>query len=205
MKVKICGVTRQEDALLASRLGADYIGFIFYPKSPRYISPEKAGEIIQLLPPEIKTVGIFVNETVERISHVFHEIGLNIVQLHSVNNESDYRGIRERGIPYLRVTRISADGSKIPEDNNCYAHLLDTFDKDEYGGTGKVFDWNSIRGAGKQKRIFLSGGLNPENVAEAIRIVNPFAVDVSSGVEIEPGVKDKVKMQEFIDKARARS
>jgi len=195
--IKICGINRISDALLAEKLGASAVGFIFYQKSPRYIIPEKAEEISEKLGPFIARIGVFVDEDPSAVMKIVHTAHLTAVQLHGSEN-MDY--IKElKGIRIIKTFRVAHDFNC--EKMNGYevnAFLLDTCDKDGYyGGTGKTFDWNKALECSKYGKIILAGGLNPSNVEEAVKIVRPWAVDVSSGVEISPGIKDVDKMKDF--------
>ncbi len=197
--VKICGITRSEDAIFASDCGADALGFVFYSNSLRYISPERAYSIIQKLPSSIEKVGVFVNETPDRINSIVESAGLTAVQLHGDELPEFAEAIK---VPVIKAIRIrDKNDIKVMAQYSVYSFLLDSFTQN-YGGSGKRFDWNIAVEAKKFGRIILSGGLTPENVAEAIRIVEPWGVDVSSGVEVKPGVKDREKVREFIKNAK---
>jgi len=201
LKVKICGITNLEDALFATGCGADALGFIFYPKSPRSITPEKAAAIIAKLPPFITTVGVFVNEEQRRIREILEKTGLKALQLHG-EEPPEACGIWTPVIKSFRVSDF-VDLKLLEQYRNASAFLLDTFSKTEYGGTGRIFNWDIAVEAKALGRIILAGGLTPENIEEAVRRVRPYAVDVSSGVEAEKGKKDFIKVKEFIGKARA--
>jgi len=199
IKVKICGITNIQDALAAVDYGADALGFVFYHKSPRYVMPEKAREIIAQLPPFISTVGVFANKTPEKMREILEFSGINILQLHG-DEPPDTCYIWHRVIRALRV-RDFADLKPL-EICRASAFLLDTYSADSYGGTGQVFNWDIAVEAKKFSRIILSGGLNPDNIEKAVRYVIPYAVDVSSGIEEEKGKKDLKKMKVFIERAK---
>jgi len=196
-RVKICGITRLEDAHLAVELGAAALGFNFYPPSPRYLEPRAAAEIIRRLPPLVTAVGVFADETDdEHIAAVAREAGVSAVQLHGPRFPQSVRALE--GLRVIRAVAVR-EGFKPEELGGVKASaiLLDTFDPNLPGGTGKTFDWSLAREAKRYGPIILAGGLTPENVAEAIRQVQPFAVDVASGVETVPGIKDPIKLGAF--------
>jgi phosphoribosylanthranilate isomerase len=196
-RVKICGITRLEDARLAVELGAAALGFNFYRPSPRFIEPANAHGIVTQLPPLIVAVGVFADETDgEHVARVARSAGVNAVQLHGPRFPSE-----EEQLESFRVIRAVAvrPGSN-PEDwggLRASALLLDAYDPELPGGTGKTFDWNIEREAKNYGPIILAGGLTPENVARAIREVRPYAVDVASGVESAPGIKDPANLRAF--------
>ncbi len=199
-KVKICGITSLEDALTACEGGADAIGFIFWEGSPRFIAPETAARIIKMLPPFVSTVGVFVNEDVEVINEIVKTAGLGCVQLHGDEPPETCEAVEAKVIKAVRIKDVkSLDGL---ERFDVSAYLLDTFKEGTPGGTGAVFDWEIAKEAKGLGRIILSGGLTPENVADAVSLVRPYAVDVSSGVESRPGRKDPVMVARFIEAAR---
>jgi len=197
IKLKVCGITSPEDAHAAIECGAEFLGFNFYPKSPRYIAPEAARAIIEQLPSGVTTVGIFVNETQPQdVIEILKVSGARLAQLHGDEDAAYCEAVgTERVIKALRagegfdVRRVLA--------YPVWAILLDAFDKNLYGGTGKTANWEVAREAAKLTRLFLAGGLSPENIAEAIRAVHPFAVDVNSGVESAPGKKDADRLKEL--------
>ena len=201
VRVKICGITNGEDACCAVEHGADALGFNFYPPSPRYILPEVAGEIVRRLPPFVTPVGVFVNEEREQIEAVVASAGLRAIQLHGDEPPEACLG---HSVPVIRAARV---GDRFdPENLKAFpvdTFLLDTAKAGLYGGTGKTFDWGLAREAATCGRIILSGGINPDNVAEAIRAVRPYAVDVNSGVEAEPGRKDPHKLAAFCRAVRS--
>ena len=194
-KLKVCGITLIEDAQVAIECGAEFLGFNFYRKSPRYISPEAARTIIEQLPSGVITVGIFVNEAQPQdVLEILKVSGVQLAQLHG-DEDADYCAAvgAERVIKALRV----GEGFDVRQvlSYPAWAILLDAFDKNLYGGTGKTANWEVAREAAKLTRLFLAGGLSPENIVEAVQAVQPFAVDVNSGVESAPGIKaaDKLK------------
>jgi phosphoribosylanthranilate isomerase len=200
-KVKICGITNAEDALLSAKFGADALGFNFYEKSPRCVAPEKAREIIEQLPPEILKIGVFVNESLEKIREIAEIASLDAVQLHGEETPEFAKQLKaETNLEIIKAFRVSKNFK--PEDVLQYevdAILLDAYSPKEHGGTGETFDWEI---AGKVREIFpktyLAGGLAAKNVAAAIENVQPFAVDACSCLEIEKGFKDAQKLKDFI-------
>lgn len=201
VKVKICGITNLEDALYAADCGADALGFIFYPKSPRFIEKTKAKEIISKLPPFITTVGVFVNESIENIVNTVHECNINIVQLHGDETPDYCSKLPVKAIKAIRVK--DEDSLKKMTEYKTSTFLLDAYSEYSYGGTGKIFNWDLAIKAKGYGRIILSGGLTPDNVREGIKKVKPYAVDVSSGVEEMEGKKSKEKVREFIERVRS--
>lgn len=194
-KVKICGITNLEDAIYASKLGASFIGMIFYSESPRFVTYETASKIVSSLPDDVIPVGVFVNPTNEEIGSAIKQTGIKAVQIHgNVNIEK----LKELDIIQIRAYGIndSFDFNSISE-NNCDYLLLDNSVSGHYGGTGKTFVWKNIPASVDRDKLILAGGLNPENVGSAIKSVKPAVVDVSSGVESSPGIKDKTKLKEF--------
>ena len=196
-RVKICGITRWEDAQLAVELGASALGFNFYPASPRYIAPEAAKAIILRLPPLVTAVGVFANESDgAQVGAIAREAGVEAVQLHGPGFPKGDGALA--GFQVIRAVAVR-NGSKV-EDltlSGAGAYLLDAFDSDLPGGTGKTFDWTLARDAKKHGPIILAGGLTSENVSRAIREARPYAVDVASGVESSPGKKDPAKLRAF--------
>lgn len=201
VKIKICGITRYEDARVALNLGVDALGFIFYPKSPRFIQPSDAYRIISKLPPFVSKVGVFVNESIDTVNTVVKRFGINTVQLHG---EESPEYIQKIQAPVVKS--FSVDPNFDLNNLNAYevsAFLLDTWDQDKRGGTGRTFDWKvAVRATTLPKPIILAGGLGPSNIEEALRNVQPYAIDVNSGVEIMPGVKNPHKMKEVVNKVR---
>jgi len=200
VRVKICGITREEDAWAAVEYGADALGFIFYAESPRAIRPERAAGIIRQLPPFITRIGVFVDEPCEAVRRVYDRVGLDAVQLHGSERPEQMSQYPGRVIKAIRVR--NSDSLRELALYKVGTYLLDTFREGTPGGTGETFNWDLAIGAKQHGRIILSGGLNPSNVADAIRLVRPYAVDVSSGIEIEPGIKDHGRMKLFIQRCR---
>ncbi|MDY7030493.1 MAG: phosphoribosylanthranilate isomerase [Thermodesulfobacteriota bacterium] len=200
-KVKICGITNMSDASLAVDLGADALGFIFYKKSPRSISKESARNIIRGLPPFTSTVGVFVDEHINIIKETVAFCNLDLLQLHGSESPAFCSSLNKRVIKALRIKE--REDLEVIRSYGVCAVLLDTYYQDLHGGGGKTFNWQFATEAKRfTKRIILAGGLHPENIFEAIEIVNPYAVDVSSGVESEPGKKDPDKLKAFIKTAK---
>jgi phosphoribosylanthranilate isomerase len=200
VRVKICGITNQKDAFAALDAGADALGFVFYNGSPRNIAREDAARIIEQLPPFIQTVGLFVNESIETINNIADLCGLDVIQLHGDETPQFCNSINRRVIKALRIKDISS--LEPLESFNVAGMLLDAWSPSEQGGTGRTFNWDIAEIASQKKQIILAGGLSPDNVTEAIRKVRPYAVDVSSGVESSPGVKDHMLLRDFIRKAK---
>ena len=203
MKVKVCGMTRYEDARLALDLGAWAIGLVFHPPSPRAIAIEEAAELVARLPPDTLSVGVFVDEPLDRVNRAVERIGLKAVQLHGAETPEYAAAVKvDRVIKAFRV-RTGFDDARIDDYPECLI-LLDAHVEGLPGGTGRPFEWDIARKAWERAPIILAGGLNPENVEDAIRTVRPMAVDVSSGVEARPGEKDPERMRRFFE-AVARS
>ena len=200
IKVKICGTTSLKDAFLAVESGADAIGFIFYKMSPRNISQKEAKEIILQLPPFIETVGVFVNETSDKINRIAEQCKLNSIQLHGEESPALCRRVKRKVIKAFRVK--NADSLKSIASYDVSGFLLDSYNDGSKGGTGQVFDWNLALRVKKQGPVILAGGLNPYNVFTAIHRVKPYGVDVCSGVENSPGIKDHEKVRAFIKSVR---
>lgn len=201
MRVKICGITRFDDALHAAACGADALGFVFYPNSSRYIEPEASRTIIQRLPPFVTTVGVFVDERLERVNEIIRITGIQVVQLHG---DEPPEICAEMARPVIKAFRVSERFDV--QHLSAYpvrAYLLDAYHPRQRGGTGRVFDWAIARQAKEYGPLVLAGGLTPENVRQAIEAVQPYAVDVSSGVEQSPGVKDREKVRRFLARASA--
>lgn len=200
-RIKICGLTREEDVDAAVAAGADAIGFVFYPPSPRYVTPARAAELARRIPPFVDVVGLFVNEAPESVEEVCRQVPINLLQFHG---DEDPAYCRRFGRPYLRAARVRPGldlvefAGSFPESRGL---LLDAF-VEGYGGGGHVFDWTLIP-PGLPGFLVLSGGLTAVNVGDAVRRVRPAAVDVSSGVEMGKGIKDHAKIAAFVAAVRA--
>jgi phosphoribosylanthranilate isomerase len=199
MFIKICGITRLSDALDAVAHGASALGFVFWPRSPRYVSPERAAEIVAALPRTVTTVGVFVNESIDDIRTVIATTGISMVQLHG-DEPPTYAAAF--GAPILRAVAVQRAGETCPAWPVDTTFLLDAFDSVKRGGTGTTVDWNRAAAVARGWRVVLAGGLTPANVAEAIAAVRPCGVDVSTGVEEAPGIKDADKVARFLANAR---
>jgi phosphoribosylanthranilate isomerase len=206
VRVKICGITKPEDAKLAAELGAHAIGLNFHAESPRCLTPFAASELIRRLPPFIALVGIFVNWSETPIVALCQALRLSIAQLHGDESAQVVERVARR-LPVIKALRVM-QGSATPDFasyRGASAFLLDSAVSGQYGGTGATGNWHLARTVAHSHRIILAGGLTPENVGEAIRIVRPYAVDVASGVESRPGKKDPAKLQAFFDEVSRAS
>lgn len=193
MRVKICGITRAEDARLAAELGAWAVGFVFWEGSPRYLAPERAREIVETLPAFVTPIGVFVDQPREHVESVARHVRLGAVQLHGSESEDYARELGVRAIKALAVPDALAAlaagawrGATV---------LLDTMDPERRGGTGRPVDWTAAAAVAAARPVLLAGGIRPDNVGEAVRLVRPAGIDVSSGVERAPGVKDSALMR----------
>jgi phosphoribosylanthranilate isomerase len=198
-RIKICGITLKDQAEEISSLNVDALGFILYPKSPRYVSPDKVKSLLSDLPPFLKTIGVFVNDPLDKIIEIIRMTGLDMAQLSGDETPDFCSGLSEYGISWMKAVRV-----KNQESLNCLRSymggpiLLDAWSDNAFGGTGKSFDWNALAGDLDMSRMVLAGGITPENAGEAIRIADPYAIDVSSGVEIEPGIKSMDRVRQLI-------
>jgi len=200
VKVKICGLTNYEDAAAAMDMGADMLGFNFYPKSPRYIEPAKAAKIISKLPAFTDVIGVFVNEPIEKIHEIRKLCRLDWIQLHGDEDPAFCNEFRNSDVKVMKAIRVK-DQKDVESAENFFtdAILLDAFNPKKYGGTGVSFDWNIIGHI--DKRVFLAGGINPGNVAKAVEL-GVYGIDVCSGIEIRPGKKDKRLMRKLFENIR---
>lgn len=197
VKIKICGLTRPEDVLVLRELPVDFAGFIFVPDTPRFVNPETAAELIQLLPDEIHPVGVFLDEKPDIVRETAKICGLKILQFHG-HETPEY--CEQFNQPYFKVIRVGGSlDERIMREYRPLAFLLDTFIQGAAGGTGKSFDWTVAgRVVESGLSVILAGGLNPDNISRAVEVVHPWGVDVSSGVESIPGVKDPDKIRRFV-------
>ena len=204
MKIKICGITNGEDAHAAVRAGADALGFVMYRKSPRWVEPAVARAIVASLPPFVLPVAVFVNEEAERVRTLMDDCGFALAQLHGDESALFCQNL---GRPVIKALRLKDRGTflalaEFQGRTNVRGFLIDAFSDQAYGGTGQTVDWTLAQEVARSTPIILAGGLNPANVAGAIREVRPYGVDVSSGVEQSPGRKDPDKVKAFIEAAR---
>lgn len=203
-KVKICGITNLEDALVSAKFGADALGFNFYKNSPRYITPSLAREIIKQIPNDMLKVGVFVNESIEQIAETIDEAGLDAIQLHGDETPIFVREVNSRSEKQvIKAFRVSP--AFRPDEVYQYeidSILLDAFSLCEFGGSGQTFDWSAAGQLTDRYSVYLAGGLDPENVGWAIEGVRPYAVDVCSGLESEKGKKDHRRIKTFMENVR---
>jgi phosphoribosylanthranilate isomerase len=220
-RVKICGLTREEDALAAAQAGADFLGFVFVPASPRCIDADCAKRIVHYVrgwmkqeherrlvdarcapfePREIRFVGVFANQPVEEIDRIVRHAGLDVVQLHGDESAEEVAAMR---VPVIKAFRVGDELSEPVGYGAARWYLFDAAHGARLGGTGTTFDWSLVRDLSEEKPFFLAGGLTPDNVGEAIRTVRPFGVDVASGVESAPGIKEQEKVRAFINRVRS--
>ena len=206
-RVKICGMTRAADAACAVAAGVDALGFIFFAKSPRNIAPEAARTIIAHLPPLVDTVGVFVNEAMSRVQEIATTCGINTIQLHGAESPQYCRELASalpccRLLKAFRIGNHSTTADITPYAEVVQGYLLDTFQKDAEGGTGLAFDWQLIKRLQLARPFFLAGGLDCDNVRQALTQVQPYGIDANSGLEDAPGRKNHQKMQLFLAKVR---
>jgi phosphoribosylanthranilate isomerase len=196
MRIKICGITRRQDAELAIDCGASALGFVFWPKSPRAVTIEQVRPITHALPPFVSAVGVFVNQPMDEVREIVEQCRLTAIQLHGDEAAATYRNCAAHVIRAIPVgpgfTLAAVDG--VPAGMTA---LLDAHDPVRRGGTGRPIDWSVAAAAARMRRVILSGGLTPDNVQRAVDVVQPFAVDVSSGVESAPGIKDESRLRAF--------
>ncbi|MCA9732609.1 MAG: phosphoribosylanthranilate isomerase [Deferribacteres bacterium] len=203
LRIKVCGITRKSDAEKAVELGADALGFIFYPHSPRFIHPMDAWDIARKLPENITKVAVVVVPDPETVAFIKHDFNFDVLQIHGALTPEYLLCLRVYSIvPALQVGDDFSIDQIVKLKTSTGAFLLDTFKKGEYGGTGASFDWSQAYKAKQHARIILAGGLNPENINKAVETVKPYAVDLNSGVESSPGIKDHEKLQDIFHKLK---
>ena len=197
-RVKVCGIQRVEDALLAAELGASAVGFIFWPGSPRFIDPGRARAVADALPQHVLRVGVFVDQVPEYVKDVAQRVGLGAVQLHGSESAAAYSDL---GLALIKAIAVTDpfDGSVMDAVPHEVTVLLDAHDPVRRGGTGQTIDWSIAAAIAARRRTILSGGLNAQNVSEAVERVRPYMIDVSSGVESAPGIKDAAKLRAFFE------
>lgn len=201
-KIKICGLTREQDALYCAEKGADYLGFIFVPSTPRFIEPEKAAAIttkIRERENRPRLVGVFRDASIDYMREIASLAGLDAVQLHGTETDEDIRAI---GLPAIKTFRV---GDTLPDTTSHPSaewFLFDTFDERRIGGTGRRFDWSLLAVYPREKPFFVSGGLTPDSVAAAVSLVRPDGIDISSGLEAEPGIKDLARVDELFRRVK---
>ena len=202
IRVKICGLTNLEDVIAAAELGADAVGFVLYSKSPRCVKPAQVKLMISQLPPYVTTVGVFANQDFREVGEMMEACGFDLVQLQGDESPEFCQRLGSRVVKAIRVRDV--ESIKRMAGYSVRAFVLDTFREDQFGGTGEPFDWNLAIQARQFGRVILAGGLTPENVHKAVEEVQPYGVDVSSGVEKHLGKKDHAKIEKFIKQAKGQ-
>lgn len=207
VRIKVCGITRTLDAENAVRLGVDALGFIFFDKSKRNVTPQVAAEIISALPPFIDKIGVFVNEPVENIVKISKRCALSVIQLHGKESVEYCKEVSFK-LPHCQIFKAFRVGAQTKSEEFVQhapvvdGFLLDTYVKGVEGGTGEVFNWAIVKSLNLQKPFLLAGGLTPKNITEALAVIVPFAVDINSGVEDAPGQKNGAKLGELVERVR---
>jgi phosphoribosylanthranilate isomerase len=204
-RIKFCGLTRLEDVIMAVDVGAGAVGFNFWPHSSRAITPDNARALVRMMPPFLAMIGVFVDQPVEEIREIVRFVGLTAVQLHGRETPADAAAldghaghvIKALGEPGQDLVSAAAQWPQR------VVLMVDAIDPQQRGGTGTRADWTAAAALARQRQVILAGGLRPENVGEAVRQVRPYAVDVASGVELRPGIKDHARMRAFADAVRA--
>jgi len=197
-RIKICGITRYEDARIAANLGVDALGFIFFQKSPRYIAPDDAAAIIRRLPPFVSRVGVFVNESIDTIHEITGRTGIDTLQLHGTETPEFCNLF---SLPVVKTFSIKPDTDlSVIETYKTSGILLDTWSGAMHGGSGKTFDWSQARQVCTlHSNVVIAGGLGPSNVEDALDALNPYGLDINSGVEIQPGIKNPHKIRDVVN------
>ena len=194
--VKICGITRLEDAQSAIDAGANALGFVFWPKSPRWVEAERARSIVATLPREVTAIGVFVDQPAEEVNAIASRVGLGAIQLHG-SERGDY--VRAMTRPVIKAVAVSGEDAPDVDWPSTVTVLLDVHDPVKKGGTGRTIDWTAAAAIARRRTIVLAGGLTPENVGDAIARVRPYGIDVSSGVEVSPGIKDHERIRALFE------
>lgn len=200
--LKICGLTREEDAVYCAEGGADFLGFIFVPESPRFVDPERAARIVERVRAGSRVpriVGVFRDASPDYVREIARAVHLDLVQCHGDETDEELKSI---GIPAIQVLRVSTSIPDTASETSAEWLLFDTYDPQQAGGTGRPFDWSLLASYSRDKQFFLSGGINADNVAAAISLVRPDAVDVASGVESAPGIKDHEKLDRLFARVK---
>jgi len=201
-RIKVCGITGKDDARAAVAAGADGLGFIFVKQSPRLVDPDVVRAVTGELPPFVNSIGVFCDEEIEVVEEIINYCHLTLVQLHGSESPEYCKSVSRPVIKSFSVRPETESRELAAYSEVASGFLLDTYHKEMAGGTGKVFDWKLVEEIHPPGPVILAGGLNPENVGDAIRLVKPFAVDVNSGVEYQPGRKDIDKLKSFADEVR---
>ncbi len=204
-RIKFCGMTRREDVIAAADVGAGAVGFIFWPSSPRAVTPEQAQALVRIVPPFLATVGVFVDQPAADVQRIAEFVGLSTVQLHGRETPDYAAGFEGQGRHVIKAIGeqdedLAGAAARWPEK---IVLLVDGIDPQRRGGTGTRADWSAAAALARARRVILAGGLRPDNVGEAVAQVQPYAVDVSSGVESKPGIKDHARMRAFADAVRS--
>jgi len=202
-RIKMCGMTREKDIEAGVNAGLDALGFIFYEKSPRNVYPDFVRAVVSKVPPFVNCVGVFVDRNRREVEEIVEYCGLSHAQLHGKEDPKYCERVERSASPchVIKAFRVSSDSTSedfSPYDDLVHGYLLDTYEKGNAGGTGNSFDWSIIERLHLKRPMILAGGLSPDNVENAIRVVSPFGVDVNSGVEIEPGIKDHSLIEDFV-------
>ncbi|MDP1568597.1 MAG: phosphoribosylanthranilate isomerase [Vicinamibacterales bacterium] len=198
--IKFCGITREEDATLAAELGAAAVGLVLWPGSPRAVAPARARRVVDGLPPFVTPVAVLVSPTADDVRRVVESVGVRVVQVHGA---VDLETLIDGGWTIVRATSLAGGPAAARAIDPRVTVLLDAHDPARHGGTGTTIDWTAAAGVARARRVILAGGLRPDNVAQAIAEVRPYGVDVASGVEVAPGVKDAARMRAFAAAVRA--
>lgn len=200
VKLKVCGLTQTEQAVAIASMDVDALGFILYPRSPRYVEPEKIREMILAIPPLVKTVGVLVDEELEKVVEIYRQTGLDLMQLHGKESPEYCRELTKQGVNWIKAFRVREElDLSLLESYGSNTFLLDAWSNQGYGGTGESFNWDLAKPACERFNIILAGGITADNVGQAIRETTPYGIDLSSGVEVEPGIKSMEKLTKLLE------